>query len=655
MSIYDNGLAERRVNRIEFGIARFRRGCAPGTLGTAVHKRHRTMNLHARQGAQPGEPLFSQRGAGRHGHLFDRGKKRLQLGRLFRKLLQRRGPEEHFIRIANHALPAKIANLIHNSQGTGSAVSQIAAVEDQVGRGLPQIRQDCLKRGSVAVDVGYDGDAQRSSTVPGNGTIPRYHGLVSDNLYDQVHYETFPRRQTHPDRLAAIASLFGMDPAPIPNCRVLEIGCGDGGNLIPMAYYLPGGRFTGIDLAAEPIAAGCAAVRALGLRNLTLKPADLRDIDPEYGEFDYIIAHGLYSWVPADVRDRLMAVCRQRLAPQGVAFISYNVLPGRYIPQMLREMMRFHTRQTADAPSRIGQARGFLQFLRDGRRLSPKLQALVEEEIENLLKHRDGSLFHDDLAEINDPVYFHEFAAHAARHGLQYLGEVEPHEMFDPIDSLQSLHPPAADIVEREQYLDFLKARRFRRTLLCHEGIPLRREVDPAALDTFLFSSMPFSIADGAITNQHGSRITIVDPAVERVVRALSDAHPLPVEFEELIPYAGARESLRHILFGLTLGAIVNLHVYDFPCEETLTERPVASRLVRHEATHGPQVTNACHTPVKLDEVARHLVCLLDGTRDQEAISQDLASIEGAPPLEDIRRGLPGSLQWLAKMALLEG
>jgi SAM-dependent methyltransferase len=262
---------------------------------------------------------------------------------------------------------------------------------------------------------------------------------VPDNLYDQVYYETFPRPQTHPDRLAAVARLFGMDPAPVASCRVLEIGCGNGGNLIPMAYYLPGGCFTGIDLAAEPIAAGCATADELELRNLTLQAADLRDIGAESGEFDYIVAHGIYSWIPADVRDRLMAVCRERLAPQGVAFISYNVFPGRYISQMLREMMRYHTRGVADAAARIEQARWFLQFLRDGRQSSPKWQALVEEEIENLLEHGDGSLFHDDLAEINEPVYFHEFAAHAGRHGLQYLGKLSRPRCSTPSCSTQGM------------------------------------------------------------------------------------------------------------------------------------------------------------------------------------------------------------------------
>ena len=138
-----------------------------------------------------------------------------------------------------------------------------------------------------------------------------------NNLYDQVSYRTFPRRQTHPDRLAAIARFFGMKPAPVAACRVLEIGCGNGANLIPLAYYLPESRFTGIDLAAAPIAAACAMAGELGLSNIDLSVADLRDLGPEMGEFDYIFAHGLYSWIPAEVRDRLLAVCRERLAPRG--------------------------------------------------------------------------------------------------------------------------------------------------------------------------------------------------------------------------------------------------------------------------------------------------------------------------------------------------
>ena len=117
------------------------------------------MNLDARQAAQPGEPLFAQRRTSRRRHLLDHGEEGLQLGRLLRKLPQGLGAKKHFIGVANHALPAEVANAIHNVLGTCAGVGQIAAVKDQIGRGLPQIRQDRLKRGAVAVDVGYDGDA----------------------------------------------------------------------------------------------------------------------------------------------------------------------------------------------------------------------------------------------------------------------------------------------------------------------------------------------------------------------------------------------------------------------------------------------------------------------------------------------------------------
>ena len=448
-----------------------------------------------------------------------------------------------------------------------------------------------------------------------------------NNLYDQVSYRTFPRRQTHPDRLAAIARFFGMTPAPVTACRVLEIGCGNGANLIPLAYYLPESRFTGIDLAAAPIAAACAMAGELGLSNIDLSVADLRDLGPEMGEFDYIFAHGLYSWIPAEVRDRLLAVCRERLAPEGVVFVSYNVYPGRYPRQMIREILLYHTRGVEDPAERIVEARRLLE-------------KLDHPEAKSLMEQGDDSLFHDDLAPINDPVWFREFAAHAQRHGLQYLGEADSHKTFDPAMPLV----PAAEVIEREQYVDFLKLRRFRQTLLCREGIALDRAASAERMDEFLFSE-----------NKGAQGISSSEKAVEAVLQALRDTTPLPARFEELIPYAGNAGLLREILFALLRAGCVNLHVHDFPCQETVTERPRASRLARYQAAGEGNVTSACHIPVELDVIARHLVRLLDGTRTHEEIACELAGIEGAPSLEDVRRYLPGSLDWLARLALLEG
>jgi len=479
---------------------------------------------------------------------------------------------------------------------------------------------------------------------------------VSDNPYHVIPYTTFPRLSTHPDRLAAVGTLFGMTPAPVTRCRVLEIGCGNGGNLIPMAYALPESRFIGVDLAAEAIAVGQATIAALGLTNISLLPADLRDIgrdcgEFDYGEFDYILAHGVYSWVPPDVRDRVVAVCRERLQPQGIAFISYNVYPGRHVHQMLREMMLYHTRNIRDVAERVRQARWFLQFLREGRLVSQPWQAMLDPETELLMKRSDDSLCHDDLAESNESVYFRDFAAHAARHGLQYLGEADPYEMFDPGDRLNWLK---GDVIEREQYLDFLRFRRFRQTLLCRQEVPLERPTGPVLMDRLLFSAPARTLEGGQIQGMRGVCVTAPHEVVSRVAAAMGDAYPLPVSFEELVPYCGDRDGLREILFGLMVGGFADIHVHDFPCEETVTARPKASKLVRHQAATSPFVTGACPLVVELDEVARHLVRLMDGTRDHRQLAQDLAAIPGAPAAGRIGEHLLASLKWLARMSLLE-
>jgi SAM-dependent methyltransferase len=390
------------------------------------------------------------------------------------------------------------------------------------------------------------------------------------NPYDVIAYRTLPRRQTHPDRLAAVATLFGMTPAPVTRCRVLEIGCGNGGNLIPLAYHLPDSHFVGVDLAGTAIRAARKAVRDLKLRHVELRAADLRTLGASDGKFDYILAHGVYSWVPAEVRDALLAICRERLTPQGVALVSYNVFPGRYARYALREMLLWATRGIADPRGRITTARRFRET-----------EALPEDV-----------LFHDDLAPVNDPSWFHEFVAHAAKHRLQFLGEADPHEMFDLRGRLQD--------VDGEQREDWRKQRSFRQTLLCRSEVALRRRARAGQMDHFLFTENP-----------HGHRVS----GGEAVAQALHDAAPLPVAFDELVPYAGGRRALREALFSLLRAGCVDIHVHDFPCQESAGQRPRASVLARYQAASSDVVTNACHVLVRLRPRMRRVLRELDGTR----------------------------------------
>src|SRR5260370_22014321 len=114
-----------------------------------------------------------------------------------------------------------------------------------------------------------------------------------------------------------VGTLRGMFPASVDCCRVLELACGAGNNLITMAFNLPNSEFIGLDLAQRPIASGQALVDGLGLENVHLQQFDVSEISRErFRQFHYIVAHGLYSWVPEPVRDRILATCPELLTPQ---------------------------------------------------------------------------------------------------------------------------------------------------------------------------------------------------------------------------------------------------------------------------------------------------------------------------------------------------
>lgn len=160
--------------------------------------------------------------------------------------------------------------------------------------------------------------------------------------YDTVAYAAQANAQSHPTHLATVATLLGLSPPPVASARVLEVGCSDGANLLPMAASLPGARFTGCDIASQAIAAGKRGASELGIDNVEFVQADLSTMRDGGEPFDYIIAHGVYSWVPATVRDALLALAQARLHRDGIMFVSFNVYPGCHVRQAAWEMLRYH-------------------------------------------------------------------------------------------------------------------------------------------------------------------------------------------------------------------------------------------------------------------------------------------------------------------------
>ena len=181
--------------------------------------------------------------------------------------------------------------------------------------------------------------------------------------YEDVPYASLSYPQTHPDRLRMLAMLMGMEPAPLDGCRVLELGCAVGGNIIPMAYELPKSSFLGIDFSPGQIKTAQSVADGLGLKNIKLMQVDILSLTADIGKFDYIIAHGVYSWTPAEVREKVMSISRNNLAANGIAYLSFNAYPGWHMQGAMRNMMRYHTRKIEDNKKRLDEAQQLIGFL----------------------------------------------------------------------------------------------------------------------------------------------------------------------------------------------------------------------------------------------------------------------------------------------------
>lgn len=461
--------------------------------------------------------------------------------------------------------------------------------------------------------------------------------------YDTVLYPGLALPQTHPDRLATHARLQGMKPAPIEQCRVLELACGDGNNLIPMAFSLPESDFVGIDLAGRPIAMGQETIQAAGLTNIALHQLDVMDLPVEWGPFDYIIAHGFYSWVPQNVKDRMLEVCKTQLAPHGIAYISYNVYPGWRLFEASRDMMLYHVRNIDDPQKRARQGRSLLHFLRDTQPErtddTPFYTTFLQNEVKRIDQYPDWLLQHDLMADLNTPCYFHEFATHAGQHGLQYLGEAEfgvMHAHDFPSQVTQTLNQ-FDSIIHREQYLDFLRGRSFRQTLLCHQDVTLESVLSHQQWRTLYVGApieeLPTNTDEHTTAfagiNKH--KIETRHPFTTELCRYLGASWPRYVSFDELLTEAKAAANLdvpeeqlaldlTKILYQFYVDHFIEMHAHAPRLANRVSKRPLASPLACIQLRTSPIVSTLMHTTVQLNEVEMQLMPLLDGRRDLKAI-----------------------------------
>lgn len=477
---------------------------------------------------------------------------------------------------------------------------------------------------------------------------------MSSASYDSIVYDASAHSHTHPTRLATMAYLMGIQPPSLYGARILEVGCATGTNLLAMAEGYPDARFIGIDYSAKQIETGQARIAASGLKNLELMYRSIGDITDDDGKFDYIIAHGVFSWIPRDMQDALLRVCSRNLADNGVAYISYNTLPGWSLAGLVRNIMLFHTRDLP-AADKIQHARGILEFLSKYGPADTPYGQILRETSSRLAKNQDFYLAHEYLEETNEPIHFHEFVSRIRGHDLEYMAEVDLGSMlpnFLQPDVISILGKLAKDFVEYEQYLDFLRARSFRQSLVIHSDAKVVRQITPARIaplsvfPTFN-SAVPMNeilpddkmVRFSAIS---GQTVESNDPVFKSVVRFIAEALPMTLKVEEVI--AGVprlntqmtdtawRDTVLMRLFEAFSGSIVRL-VIDPPLGDygLIDERPKASLAARAEATFGNVVTVKGHQGSSMDHIHLAVLAMLDGTRTKKDIVLAL--------LESHRRG----------------
>lgn len=516
----------------------------------------------------------------------------------------------------------------------------------------------------------------------------------SSPSYDEVPYQSFAYPQTQPAHLSTIATLFGLTPPDFRTARVLELGCAGGGNLFPLALLYPQASFLGMDLSHEQIAQANVTKKALNLGNVEFLQQDILNFAPKdkAEKFDYIIAHGVLSWVPPSVQEKLFVLCSEWLSPNGLAVISYNALPGWNAVRSLREMMLYHSNRFTNPAEKVQQSRLLLDFLSESVPESKAgYRAVIEDERAILKGQSDSYMYHDHLEGMNTQFYFHEFAAKARAHGLDYVGDadlVTMHLGNLPPKALEALKA-VDDIVSQEQYMDFVNNRRFRTSIVCKSGQAINRGIRSEQIMDYFLTINPLLIASGTDPKQDiefkagGGAFTTHDEISGCLFLELIALRQKPIAAKALVALvqkklglpdaAPVQAALERYGMSMVLRAFLSLHSDSPPCVAEVSEKPVVFPLARYEAgiPGNFKVTNVLSHTLPSDIVSNLIMQNLDGSKTVRDLAEILVKnvLDGSirmdkagTPLKEeseIRKEMDGYLKDIlpnfAQRALLVG
>ncbi len=448
--------------------------------------------------------------------------------------------------------------------------------------------------------------------------------------YDDVPYDTEANADTHPSSMATLARLAGLVAAPPSVARVLEIGCGNGENLVAAATYLPRTRFVGFDLAASAIEVGRASARTSGTDNVTLYSADIRDArtsgiaNEAPGSFDYVVAHGMCSWVPPDVRHDLLAVMHDALAPRGIGFVSVNALPGWELRRALRELALDRAR-SLDAPaSKVAEALSAIgEIARTGKDASGffgALSAAAREYLEHVERATPPDapfsryVFHDLLADINEPFSADALASELARAGLRIVCETP----LRPSRASSSFEDLANDLAKT--------GTPFLQVLVQRDDAPAARRVDAGAVIDLLLWADFAPVSTGTFRTTTGA---LVRPVGDDGLARATQRAPGFVRVCELADDDARTALARQLFAGFCEGVFTLVTEAPPACTTDVGDRPQVAEHVRIRAAVAVQarapsaiLTSALHRSYRVPWSELVVVAQLDGAHTSAEIAE---------------------------------
>ncbi len=477
--------------------------------------------------------------------------------------------------------------------------------------------------------------------------------------FEHVPYDGRPIDGSRPEYLAVAAWLSGVRATHPGRARVLELGCAEGANLIPHAYHCPEASFVGIDSSPRHIEIASERRDRLGLDNLTFVCCDIAELDAHEelaGPWDYILSHGVLSWVSDDVAEHMFQILGERLAENGVAYLSYNTQPGWMMRGLIRQVLMARTRGIEEAGAKLTEARNLLSLIAKTPFTSHHYSAYMAEEASDLLEHEDAYIAHEYLTEHNRAYTYGEIIARCERHGLKFLAELTPIAHGGLEERLRAVVGRITeDPIEREELADVLYGRAFRASVFVRADVQTipddeakARLVDAAGFVTHItpVSKRPSLDPEDSeeFVDREGVHIGAKHPVLKAALIELARAFPLALSFEHIVDRtfsllslrrvrtieqpltAEERESLLEDLLRLVGLRHAELRLIPRGTVATSGDRPRVTTLARFESRTGKWFTNAFHQAVELDEAAAFLVNLMDGSHTRDELAGQLAA-----------------------------